>query len=624
MTFNIELHPGFRDLAEIEAFEQERSFDARCSVKGIYDVIGHAAARAPQAPALTLVRDDDPLQVAGSMSYQELLHSVTQAANLFAELGGASDEAPVGVAFMLPNLLETQSVLWGAASSGYAVPVNFLLAVDHIVHLVQASGARVLVALGPHPVLDIWQKAVAVAERLPGLRLVAVTPPGTDVGGALNYHQAVAQQARDALSRPAGRGDQAVAYYHTGGTTGAPKLVRHSHRNEIVAAYGAACSLGLSSTDVLGHGLPLFHVAATITCSLAQFMAGSLTVMLSAAGMRNPLVMRHYWKIIERYRITLAGGVPTALGALLSVPVDGDLSSIRMVICGAAAVPEAVASQIEATTGKPLHEVLGMTETGGVIAVNPAGAARVPGATGYRIPYSKLEVRALADGGSAGAPCGPNEIGVLVIEGEHVSEGYRGITDDVAFLRPGAVNSGDLAYQDAAGRVCLVGRAKDLIIRSGHNIDPQAIEDALLSHPAVAAAGAVGQPDRYAGELPVVYVVFKPGQSATVDELRGFAEPRLPERPSWPKQYYLMDALPVTAVGKPYKPDLRLDAARRLVMDLLQAERGLASAEVSCTQAGKQGMLVRVHLAHGDEAAHAQVHRLLEGFLFTVQVEARA
>ena len=224
------------------------------------------------------------------ISYAELLGLVRRAANLFTSLAGARP----GVAYMLPSLVETHATLWGAETAGYAVPINFLLQPAHIAELLKASGARVLVALGLHPVLDIWQKALAVRDAVPGLTLLRVAPLGTPAEeGVIDFHTALMAQPDDRLvfGEP-GRDGDVAAYFHTGGTTGAPKLVAHSHRGQLVAALGGAILGDMRPTDTLTATLPLFHVGGTIFCGLSVFMAGTGLLVMSPGGLRNPAMVQ--------------------------------------------------------------------------------------------------------------------------------------------------------------------------------------------------------------------------------------------------------------------------------------------------------------------------------------------
>ena len=174
-------------------------------------------------------------------------------------------------------------------------------------------------------------------------------------------------------------------------------------------------------------------------------------------------------------------------------------------------------------------------------------------------------------------------------------------------MHDGWLDTGDLGTVDADGFVRLTGRAKDLIIRGGHNIDPAVIEEALLAHPAVSPAAAVGRPDRHAGEVPVAYVSLHPSASAGEEELRAWAADVVPEAAAAPKEVHIVDALPLTDVGKIFKPALRADVARRLVAGELTAT-GLSARVIPASGAGP--VLVE---APDDDAVREMVRDLLGG-----------
>ena len=209
---------------------------------------------------------------------------------------------------------------------------------------------------------------------------------------------------------------------------------------------------------------------------------------------------------------------------MLDVPLENaDLSKARLAITGGSSSPSSLIERFEQKTGLKVHDVFGMTECGRLAVIAPAAAEPALGSVGFRLPYTNVAVRKLLPDGTLGARCATDEVGVLTVAGPSVSPGYKGIVADDT-IREGVLSSGDLAYSDEKGRLFIAGRSKDLIIRSGHNIDPRTIEEAVSRHPAVSLAAAVSQPDRYAGELPVCYVSLKPGMKATVEELRAFAE----------------------------------------------------------------------------------------------------
>jgi fatty-acyl-CoA synthase len=361
---------GVGSADDIVRFESEMPLAQRLPERSVLDVFIGGAQRQPDRTALTMLMTGAPDEQPRRVSYRELLGLVRRAANLFASLGGPRP----GVAYMLPSLIETHATLWGAETAGYAVPINFLLQPEHIAALLKASGASILVALGPHPVLDIWQKALALREQVPGLKVLRVAPPGVPaVDGVLDFHAALMAQPDDRLmfGEP-GRDDDVSAYFHTGGTTGTPRLVAHTHRSQLVAALGGAVLGDMRATDTLTATLPLFHVGGTIFCGLSAFMAGVSLLIMSPGGLRTPAMVQGFWRLVAQYRATLVGAVPTSVGAVLEVPLAGaDISAVRAGFCGAASLPPAVGERFRQVTGCGLFEVYGMTEASGLIAIDP-------------------------------------------------------------------------------------------------------------------------------------------------------------------------------------------------------------------------------------------------------------
>ncbi len=604
---------------DLARFEAEMPLEQRLPERSVLDVFIHSAARQPERMALTMLMTGAPDEQPRRVNYRQLLGMIRQAANLFASLGGKRP----GVAYMLPSLVETHATLWGAETAGYAVPINFLLQPEHIAALLKASGAHILVALGPHPVLDIWQKALALRDQVPGLTLLRVAPPGTAAeAGVLDFHTALAAQPDDHLvfGEP-GRDSDVAAYFHTGGTTGTPRLVAHTHRGQLVAALGGAVLGDMRATDILTATLPLFHVGGTIYSSLSAFMAGMGLLVMSPGGLRNPAMVQGFWRLVAQYGVTRVGAVPTSIGAVLEVPLAGaDISAVRAGFTGAASMPPALGERFAQLTGQRMHEVYGMTEASGLIAIHTLDDEGGSGSVGWALPYTEVVVRELQASGELGPPCAAGEIGVITVRGPHVSPGYRNPEHDAGVFINGVLNTGDLGYLDEHGRIHIAGRAKDLIIRSGHNIDPLMIENAMATHPAVALAAAVGMPDSYAGELPVCYVALRPGASATEDELHDHARQTIGERPAWPKQIHIIDAIPLTSVGKIYKPQLRCDAAARLVRQVVCEQLGLPDAQVNVSEGGRRGMRVSVTLPEAARHAAPAVEQALAAYLFETLV----
>lgn len=601
------------NLRDVEEFERHVTCEQALPAQSVYGVFKASADLYGDRCALNFVLTADEGEDTRRVSYQALLEGITRSANLFAGLAGPN----AGVAYLLPTLIETQFVLWGAETSGYAVPINHFLTPEHIVELVHLSGAKILVTVGPEIDAQIWEKSIHVKHCLPNISLVCIDVPANPEVECISFGEGVAQRRGDSLEfERCNSPDSIVAYFHTGGTTGLPKLVAHTNRNQVCAAFGAAALLSLCDTDRVTNGLPLFHVGGTIGCSLAFFMRGAEVFILSPLGLRNPSMVQRFWHIIDRYGITVLCAVPTALAAVLAVPVSGSLTTVRFGMTGAAPIPRSVAERFVEITGKSLHEILGMTESGGVTTVDPVGASPTIGSVGIRLPYTRLRVRRRDEAGLLGDDCAAGEIGALFVTGPTVSPGYLDPAQNAQVFWDGGLNTGDLAYIGEDGKLFIAGRSKDVIIRSGHNIDPAMVEDAFRRCPSVAMAAVVGQPDPYAGELPVAYVTLASGRVATEAELIEFACQLIAERPAWPKRVYIVNALPLTAVGKVYKPSLRSDAAVRLLKPMLSAIATNSLVEVEVRDGGKRGLDVAVTISGSDDVIADKVDAELGKFIF--------
>ncbi|RYY65567.1 MAG: acyl-CoA synthase, partial [Comamonadaceae bacterium] len=353
-----------------------------------------------------------------------------------------------------------------------------------------------------------------------------------------------------------------AALFHTGGTTGAPKLVQHTHGNEAHTAWFAHRYYGFDETTVEINGFPLFHVAGAFVYGLSLLAIGACQVLPTVTGMRNAAFLLSYWAFCERESVTALAAVPTILAGLCNTPIDADISRVRVAYTGGSPLPTELAARFEATTGIAVRNILGMTESAGLVSIEPTAAPRVPGSAGLRLPYTELRVVPWRDGQAhLAGECATGETGVIVFRGPHVGPGYTDPARNVGmFEADGWLVSGDLGHLDANGYLHVTGRAKDVIIRGSHNIDPQLVEDAFLAHPAVAICAVVGEPDAHSGEVPAAFVTLKPGVSIAGAGLLAEVMPTVYERPAVPKRVVVLEAMPTTAVGKIYKPALRLRA----------------------------------------------------------------
>jgi fatty-acyl-CoA synthase len=424
-----------------------------------------------------------------------------------------------------------------------------------------------------------------------------------------------------------------AAYFHTGGTTGAPKLARHSHGAQVFTAWASIQLQGLSSSDVTINGYPLFHVAGVLPASLASLSAGVEVIIPTVSLLRNKEVVANYWRLVQKYRPTSLSAVPTVLAALANVPLDGaDISSITYCRTGAAVLSPELAARFERLFGLHVHESLGMTEMAGISTITPPGVVGPAGCVGFRLPYSQLRIVALdANGNASDRDLPAGEQGMVLFKSPNAFSGFLEAADTAkAFTADGWLATGDLGWIDGEERLHLSGRSKDLIIRSGHNIDPKVIEDALGAHPAVQFCAAVGAPDAYAGELPVAFATLIPGASATEAELLAFTAARVDEAPAKPKTVTIIEHMPMTNVGKIYKPELRAQAACR-VADALVGEAcvalGVAAAARPQVQAeGESALRVCIDAAAAGTLASTLQTRLqdaLRPLPFKTQVIVR-
>ena len=617
--------PALSTDAEVRAFEASAPYGERIAAQSTYEALRLGMQRDPQAAALHFLAKAEPDQPPLTLSHAEFFAKVTQSANLFASFGvGAQDV----VSFLLPLLPQSYFGLFGAQAAGIANPVNPLLSAAQLGEILRAAGTKVLVTVGPLPGSDIWDKVQQIKGSLPQLKAVLVIHGAADEAqGIYDFDEQLRRHPTDRLVSGRQIAAQDIAgYFHTGGTTGTPKLVRHTHANQVYQAWALRLTLPIPGSTIL-CGLPLFHVGGALTQGLANLAGGGTLVVLSPAGWRDPAAVRNAWKLVERYKPQIFGGVPTVLAAALSVPVgDADISSIRIASGGGSAIPVAVCKAYAELIHGPVLEVYGMTETASVHTMSyPQRALRL-GSVGHALPYSRVRIVKVDADGQLLGECGVNQIGVVAMAGPGVFGGYLSDAHNRgAFVEPGWVNSGDLGRLDEDGYLWITGRAKDMIIRGGHNIDPMAIEEVFFQHPAVALAAVVGQPDAYAGELPVAYVQAKPGAAIDVDELLDFVRQRTPERAAVPVKLYVIDSVPLTGVGKVFKPALRLDAAKRMVAALLADLVPVgASLDVTVQTHEVHGNLISVGLAGvaavQREALEARVHERLNPLVMRHEV----
>ena len=600
-------------IADIEALEAE-PYDALVPARTLLDLLRATAHLHPERPALTTIPAGGYAGSSTTVSHRELLEKTIRAANLFHSLLGDRDGGTV--AFLSPILEGMLEALLGAQVAGVASSINYLLNAEVIADLLAAEKAAVLVISPPEVDAAIWEKAQAVIERTPALKEVVVlgkVPAGGR--GMIAFAEAAARHRGDALEFEMGSSrDTVSALFHTGGTTGRPKLVRLTHGNQIHAAWSFAQVHGLDEKDVAINGFPLFHVGGTITAGLSVMAAGGHVVYLSPYGLRDKEALRTYWKTVEAFGATIVSGVPTSIAALADIPTAGfDISSVRMGLTGGAVCPRAVSERFVERTGIRLFETYGMTETAAAIAFNPGRGRPLQGSVGFRAPFAETRIVSLDPGGGEGI-CPSGISGLVQVRGPQVFPGYLDPRHDDGVRRPdGWLVTGDVGYLTPDQRLVLTGREKDLIVRSGHNINPADIEDVANAFPGVQISAAVGMPDAYAGEVPILFAVAAPGAVLDAALLQQHLDDHVGEPPARPKRIILVDALPMTAVGKIVKGELRDRAVAEKVR--IEVARIFGASVIPRTAVGKDDKLntiVQIEVPSDDAAGLQRLRDALE------------
>jgi fatty-acyl-CoA synthase len=525
-----------------------------------------------------------------TISFADMIALIEQAANLFWSL--SKDRQPV-VSVLAPLLPEALVAMWGAAIAGVANPINPFLDVSHVAGIMNAAQTNVLVTATSAHGPGAWSHISALASAVPTLKAILVIDPTNSTDH--DFLTSVKSQSSDLTFSPDPNPDRVSGYFHTGGTTALPKLVRHTQRGQLLNAWISASHMGPARDEVVGHGMPNFHVGGAILLALRSLIMGQTLLTLTPHGFRDRGMVREFWNVARRYGMTSLLSAPTTAAMMLADRAAESVGhSIRTFTVGGGAMPRSLGAAFQERFDLPLREIWGMTECQGILSSNPWGDAPPKiGSVGLRNPFHRVIVADIEET-LYRRHCEPGERGVLAIAGPCVTPGYLNLAGAASPFVTGMadsdkwVNSGDLGTIDSDGYIWLHGRRKDIIIRGGHNIDPSLIEDVLNRHPAVQIAAAVGQPDSLKGELPIAYVQLRQGVAVTAEELLALCRSEVVERAAIPIEVIIVDEIPVTAVGKVFKPALRHDATHRIVLATVKNTLGSCdgiSVEVVDTKA---------------------------------------
>jgi len=612
----------FAGIEDTQAIEAEMAWTERDVPVTLYGLLSRTADKFPSHNAVTYQLLSGPKDKAETLTWRELHNKVTQTANVFRSLGVGDSDV---VAYILPNANETNLCFLGGAVAGIVNPINPLLEPSQIASILRETGAKVVVTLKAFPKTDLPQKVAEALKDAPGVETVLevdlvryLTPPKSWIvplirpknpsshgKRVLDFNAELAKQPTT-LTFEDTQVDRVGAYFHTGGTTGMPKVAQHKYSGMIYNGW-LGHTLLFSEDDNIICPLPLFHVFACHVIMMAAVSSGAHVVFPTPAGYRGDGVFDNFWKLIERWQISFVITVPTAISALMQRPVDADVSSIKTAFSGSSPLPVELFRRFENATGVKIVEGYGLTEATCLVSCNPTDGEKKIGSVGVPLPYTDVKILVHTDEGPAEVPV--DDIGEICVANPGVIPGGTYTESDKnvnLFHYDTYLRTGDLGRIDSDGYLWITGRAKDLIIRGGHNIDPAEIEEALAGHDAVAMVGAIGQPDAHAGELPCAYVELVAGASTSEEDLMQFAKDRVKERAALPKHIEIVDELPKTAVGKVFKPDLRRSAITR-VYNAALSDAGIPAKVVSVSEDKKRGLVAQVtKTGDVDDAAVAE------------------
>jgi long-chain acyl-CoA synthetase len=529
----------------------------------------------PQAPFLHFL--------GRTYSYQDMFTAANAFALGLVEMGIKKGDR---VGLFLPNVPIYAAAYYGAMMAG-AVVVNFspLYSVEELSWQVGDSGTRVLVTLDVPELYANARKVLegSALETLVVGSLADMLPWYKGIALKLLKRSQIAKVAYGGEGQPIRRwddmlGDWAYTLWlegrvfplpevaaqdlallqYTGGTTGRPKGAMLGHDQLSVNAQQVAAinPFGNASSEVFMGALPFFHVFANTALLNHACVTGASIAMVPRFETKQVL------ETIQKYRCTGFPGVPTMFQAMLDHPdlAKTDLSSLKVCISGGAPMPGPVHLRFEEATGVRLVEGYGLTESAGVVSVNPYEGMRKRGTIGQLVPGTEVILLDKEHPENL-APAG--EPGELAVCGPQVMRGYwnRPETDADSFVeRDGKryLRTGDVARVDADGFLEIVDRIKDMIAVGGFKVFPSVVEDVILEHPAVKEALVIGVPEEYRGEVPRAYVTLQDGASATGEELVGWLNAKIGKHERV-DQVVIRESLPKTIIGKLDRKTLRAE-----------------------------------------------------------------
>ena len=470
----------------------------------------------------------------------ELFERSRRLASGLSELGIAPGDRVVVCMANCPEVSIAYQALWRAGA--VVTPATFLLPAPELRHVIANAEARAVIATP--------EFIPKVAEAVQGLDHVAfVIATEADGDQVLALSELERADPRPLVARA---DDDLAALLYTGGTTGRAKGVMLSHANLWFS--------GRQAHDA-GHVPGVTRNLTTLPLSHAYGLLVTIAGMHTTEQAINVLLRwfdpTAFLELIGEHQLQQSAVVPTMLQILLGMPLEEyDLSSLRWLSSGGAPLaPEVEQEFRRRVPSVTIRQGYGLTESAALISTNPSGAVK-SGSVGRPVPGTEVEIR-----DDEGRVLPPGEPGEVCARSPGIMQGYwRAPEATSEALENGWLHTGDIGYLDADGYLHIVDRKKDLIIRGGFNVYPRDVEDALVQHPAVQMAAVVGRPSERHGEEVVAFVSLAPDAQATADELIEWAREHIGGY-KYPREVRVVDAIPLTAVGKIDRKAVRAQVA---------------------------------------------------------------
>lgn len=455
------------------------------------------------------------------------------------------------IAVAAPNQVEWLELFYGVTRIGAVlVTLNVRYREAELRYMLNQSGARLVVTSAQADEFDFVEFYAGFRDEVPDVEEVIFL--GDD--GEHSYTSLIGDTDSAELTRHEAQvapEDPALVLY-TSGTTGRPKGAVLTHRSMIASASGQVNRLGTTTSDVYLCVMPFNHVGG-ITCSVtASLLTGSTLVIPPAFSPAGALAD------VEKHRVSIFAGVPTMWSLMLSHPTftTTDTSAVRLAIVGGSNVePTLATTMLAAFPGARLFNLYGLSESSGasVMSAPDDSVQQVSSSLGTALSGVQARVVSLA-----GNQMAPGDEGELQLQGDSIATGYWDRPEETSqtFLEGGWLRTGDMVAMDSDGHIHLRGRLKEMFVQGGYNVYPVEVENVLTSHPAVAMSAGIGVPDPVLGEVGCYYVVLRPDQQVSEDELLEHCRRQVADY-KVPRQIIMVEALPTTPSGKIAKGSLR-------------------------------------------------------------------